>query len=544
MSLPDLTTLPIEDVKAARTEIQTRLGERYPNAEVSRGVIHDLVIDPHAALSTAYAQQLDTQIRSSSLLEIEANPDLADETQVNRVYSNLMITRKTGAVASGNVRVVLSQFLPVTIPAGLMFEADGQQFTVVDSYAVRTSTATAEAATDRLLQAVGDGTYAFTIPAEAVAAGEAGMLRRGTRLEPDTDINYYVTSYADEDFTGGLDEETNAELVARANEGIAAQGWGNRYNITALLHAQEDFQNQVGYSVIGNGQKEMKRDAHNIQGISMGGKIDIYARTLPLPQRITLTKSCSFVRSDSDGTVWAFSLDRDEAPGFYDFSEIIDPTAENPVSCPVIQDNRSLDFSDLDEYPDALDLEEGAYSRYQTGSFQFLNTQEFYDGTQTGTSKDYRIAVRYMPQIADLQDFVQDPLHGEFAGDALVRAPIPCDVALEAKLVLAKGQSTPDLAAVAQALADHVNSLNFVGVLLGSGLESIIQSYLQKPAGIQNFSMTGVIRLPNGTPKYLSSTESLVIPDDLSVATSGRTVSFYLDPANVLLSSTVGRFKS
>ncbi len=543
MTLPDLTTLDTEAVIAARAELEQRLAERYPTTELTRGTVHDLILDPQAALSTAFQQQIDEQIRSASLLEIDTDPALADPILMDRLLSNWQISRKAGAQASGNVRFIINQQIPLTIAAGLILEADGVQFTTEAAYAIRISAASAEDDTDRVMQAVGDGTYAFTVPVIAVEAGAAGQIRKNTKLVPTTNVNYFVTAYADEDFGGGRNEETNAELRARQKEGVAARGWGNVYNLSALLHSQPEFADHPGYSIIGCGYTEMKRDAHNIQGISTGGKIDIYARTESLPTRVTLTKTCTYLGSTADGALWRFSLNRDEAPGFYDFAGVVDPSAENPIAHAVVNDSRSLDFSGYDHYPDIEDLEEGAYTRYQTGVFDFLDTQIASDTLIAGDTRSYDVTVRRMGQIDDLQDFVDDQDHGEFAGDALVRAPIPCDVRVEVGLVLARGQTSPDLAVLADDLATYVNSLDFTGLLYATPLQSILQSYLEKPAGVTQLRLIGTIRLPDGTKKYISGTEKLAIPDDLSVTCSGRTTAFFLDPADVLLSVTTGKFK-
>lgn len=543
MTIPDLTTLNTEDVIASREELSSRLEERYPTSELKRGNTHDLLLDPQAALSTAFAQVQDEQIRAGSLMEIDADPALASVEITDRLLSNYLITRKSGAAAGGNVRFIIDQQIPVTIAAGLILEAEGVQFTTESAYAVRISAEAAESDTDRVMQEVGDGTYAFTIPVVAVEEGAAGQIRKGVKLVPTSNVNYFVTAYADEDFSGGRDEETNAEIRARMKEGIAARGWGNRYNLSALLHSQEEFSDHPGYSIVGFGYPEMKRDSHNIQGISTGGKVDIYARTATLPTRVTLTKSCTYLRTTSEGSIWRFSLTRDEAPGFYDFDGVVDAASENPIGYRVVADSRSLDFSGYDSYPDVEDIEEGAYSRYQTGVFDFLDTQLSVNGLTAGDVKEYQVTVRRMPQIADLQDFVDDQEHGEFAGDALVRAPIPCDVRVSAGLVLAKGQTAPDLTDLAEQIAAYVNSVGFTGLLYATPLQSILQEALEKPAGVTQLQLIGQIRLPDGSIQYISGTENLSIPEELSASTSGRTVAFLLDPDDVLLSVTTGKFK-
>ena len=246
--------------------------ERHPEVETIRGVFHDLISYFAGGVSGALNQtEIDLVQQSMSLAAIEANPLLADPALVDAVLSNYMISRKTGAAATGSVTIVVSADETVVISAGLILTSSGVQYQVDQAYTALPSSSTAAGAAERILQPLGDGTFSFTVDATALSVGEGGNLSRGTLLTPASPPDNYVTSYAATDFTGGTDTELNADLIDRLQLGIAAKVMQGRTNIEALIKEQVAFEDTLDYSTIGYGNAEMMRDQHGIFPVSSGG---------------------------------------------------------------------------------------------------------------------------------------------------------------------------------------------------------------------------------------------------------------------------------
>ena len=540
ISLPDLETLDPEKVSQAHAYITQRVTEFDPTVDTKRGVIHDILTHLEGVFAAAEEEWADRLRRSGSLLEIQADPTLADDSQVDAVLSNFRIERKPGQAATGRVVIVLSALVPSNIPAATRFSAQGRDFVTEVAFAGRTSQASVATDQDRLIRPVGDGTYAYVIDVVAAEAGSAGMLRRGTRMEPQTLIPNMLFAYSESDFTGGLNAETNAELVARLQQGLAGRDVSNRDTIAALVRNTEAFERVLALATVGYGDPEQRR-YHGLFPVATGGRVDVYARTQELPQTIRLEKTAVLVDQVAGGGVWQVPVGRDDAPGYYDFPRIVRSGAdETTAGYEVTEDARTVDltpFGTDDFLPDVVGPEEGAYSRYQAGTVRFLDP-----GTDpalaVGSTAAYVVFARAVPQIADLQDFLSGRGVRPAAGDVLVRAPVPCDVRLSVTVFKRTGQPDPDTATIATALAAEVNRGGCVGRLAVSSLASVVHRFLADGQSTGAFDLHGVVRRPDGTKRLLRSAAAITAPDEATRGVSGRTVVFYLDPEDVTIGVT------
>ena len=182
--------------------------------------------------------------------------------------------RRQGTTASGTITIIVSSLSTVTIPNGATFTANGKTFATTSAFLARTEAANVVSATDRLLSATSDGNYSFTLPVVAQEIGSASLLSKDALVIPSFTIVNFVKAFVAETFTGGIASETNTELIARLNEGIAAKAMSNRINMSALLKEQTGLENIVNSSIVGYGDKEMLRDQHSIFPISFGGRVE------------------------------------------------------------------------------------------------------------------------------------------------------------------------------------------------------------------------------------------------------------------------------
>ena len=541
LEISNLSELDPAAVTQTRETLAQQLQETNSSLDLKRGVLHDLLLNYSAILATATQENIDRLRQSNSLMAISADPTLADPDIVDGVMSNYRVTRKEGTKAVGSVTIVVSVLSTVTISSGTVFEADGKQFKSDASYVARTSESNVQSSTDRVLTPLGDGNYAFTINVVAAETGSSYLLSKNTLFVPTTAIVNFVKAYATSDFIDGTNTETNSELMARLQVGIACAAMSNRVNMASLLQEQAEFQDVVASSIIGYGDAEMQRDQHSIFQISYGGRADWYVRTQQLPRQLGLVKESTLIAKLPDGTsTWQFSVSRDEAPGFYDITGIqLTDMAEVAGGFGITSDIRANDLTPIagELLPDIVSVQEGAYSRYQTTVIQFHDTLTDVSSLAIGATKDYAVTVRYMPLIKEIQSFVGNRDHRNYAGDILIKAPVPCFVSLSFTIDGRTGDPLPDAYAIKDDLTQYINSLGFRGRLYASDLDDLIHNHLYGETSVGAIDMFGQIRYPDGTVQSLRSTESLIIPSEPDYMVTSRTTGFIVTADDIAISA-------
>ena len=532
-SLSDLDSTQVQQQDELLAEM---LQEAAPVIDVRSGAIRELLVQPAAMFAAKLQEEQARLRRSSSLVTIAADPTLADDEVVDNIASNYNVERSAGGFATGAVTVVLEAGQDVSIAAGAVFTGQGKQFAAISVFTGRVSAGNVVAETDRLMTLQQDGTYAFQITVEALEAGPASQLAKGTTLIPEIPPVNFAGAMAAEDFIGGLAPDDNAALVAKLADGAAAKALSGRSNMRALL--RENLPEVVADSIVGMGDPEMLRDRHNIFGIAYGGRVDWYVRTQLLYRTYGEVREATLVEVRADGTgVWQISLLRDDWPGLYDVA--VKPADDvNYVGYfEVIEDIRGYDVSPLsltDSFvPDVATVVEAAYSVLQTVTVRFHDTLTSTVSLALGAKKDYELIVRAMPGLLELQQAMGSRNVRNAAGDILLRAPLPCFLQLSFIIELPPGAETPDSSAIADALAAVVNNYGFTGRLPSSLLHDVIHNNLPNKSAIVATDMLGRIRRADGSIKQLRSASFLQVPTETTLLVSGRTVSFFLDAADV-----------
>ncbi len=539
LTIPPIASLDTNYVAAVQAALTQYLAEAFPDVQVRYGVVHDVILGLTGTLFAALDQQIERLQQSQSLLAITQDPAGADTTAVDAVLSNYRVVRGPGVAASGTATIVLTQRIPMIVPAGPVFSANGVTLTTDAAYAVRVDETTVLGPGDLVLRSLGQGRYAVAVPVTATTAGTAGMLKRGAALVPSFSIPYLQTAYVESDFTGGIDAESNADLLARLQEGLAPRAWSNRVSIAALIRAQPAFARVPHLSFIGAGDAELVRAAHSLLPIMLPGRCDVYARTAALPLSRTIQVEATLVAIGAGGGTWQFDLGRDDAPGFYQVDRVALPTTpQSDAGFAVVSDVRGVDLTGDDWTPDLTLPTEAAYTPFQTATIRFLDTTTPTSSLSVGSSKaTYAASLSQMPLLADLQTFLGSRAVRDPGGDVLVRAPVPCSVRLAFDVLLRPGTLFADTLrpAIASALASHVNGLGFAGRLYASSLVSVIAALLPSGTEIGPIDMLGALRRPDGAVVYLRDPRGIVleIPDDPGHMTTSRTTVFLLDPLDV-----------
>lgn len=532
--LTSLNALNAADVQQLLDRLVTQLQELNPSLDLKRGVFKDTVAYYHAVLEASIRTSLRRYQSARSLQQIQANPTIADDAVVNDVLSNWGINRKIGTKATGSITIELSQSRSIVIPLNFVFESSGRRYLAVNTFTSRPVNTQVTLATDRVLQRLSNGNYAFTIEVEAENIGSDYKLNAGNIIVPNRTIVSYVTSYVNSTFVDGIGTETNAELLQQLQLGISAKTLSNRTNMRSFLRSIPAFNSITNQSIIGYGDAEMLRDRHTVFPISYGGRVDWYIRgQIPL-QRTRLLATASCVAVAATTSTWQFAVSKEDAPGFYEVTKIRNIADDGLNSgFEPISDVRSNNLTEDGFLPDITTVAEGAYSAFQTAIIRFVDTVTSVAGLAVGQKSQYFFDVTGTPFIREVQELLSSRDVRSYAADVLVKAPVPCFVEVTLTVNKTAGDIAPPIAALQTVIADVINNTDFIGRLDGSRIIEAVHGFLQGNLSVTGLDLFGRIRNPDGTMQYLRNSDSLIIPDQPAKMVTAKTVQFFTEISKI-----------
>lgn len=533
LTVTNIDELNVEHVVALQKVFTQLIQEKHPNIDVSRGVFHDLVLYFSSVLHVSVQENISRVMRSGSLLDIVADPTLADPLLVDKVLSNYNVTRGDSAYATGSVVVIANQNLITSVSNGITLTAAGALFRPTMTFTGVPAGQPITAAGERELLAIGNDLYAFTIDVIAVELGGYSNIKQGTKLIPNAPPANVNDMYAAIDFVSGVNEPTNAEYLTKLSNGLVAKTIGGRKAFVAAIKAQPAFSATRHISVVGYGDAEQNRDQHTLFPVSGGGRVDLYVQTSPTAQVKNVIVQATYIRPADAldillGSVWQLSLSRNDMPGFYALNKITNVVDTADGGYAVLSQNRGYNFADIEYAPDIKTLDESEYTRYKTVVCQFVDTDELPTvALIPGQSKKYySVALSGMPNIGEIQDFLSSPDIRCQLADVVVKAAVPCFVAIDFKILKTANNPDPDFAAIRQAIVTAIASVGFAGQLHASTISGAVQPYLSHGQAISRIDMFGKIIRPDGETKYVRDYSVLVIPNDPARMTSPKTVVF------------------
>ena len=533
--LSNLSALDTTDVEQLIQTLVTQLQELNPSLDLKRGVFKDVVLYYHAVLEAAIRTNLERYQSARSLQKINADPTLADDSVVNEVLSNFNVTRRAGTKARGPVTIELSSLSSVTVPVNSVFEANGNQYLATDTFIARTNSSQVATANDRLISSLSNGNYAFTVDVEAAENGIDYKLDSGDLVLPNRSLANFVTAYATATFEEGVNAETNAELLATLQQGISAKTVSNRNNMKAWVKSLTGYSGVTSQAIVGYGDPEMLRDSHTIFPISYGGRVDWYVRTQPSIQVINYTVTATLMSRTSLTSTWQFSLDQDAFPGFYEVRQVrreTDSVVEPGFA--VTLDTRGTSLPSSGFYPDIANPLESQFSAFQTAVIQFEDTATDTSSLPIGSTATYVAEIAGLPLIKDLQTKVSSRDFRSYAADALIKAPLPCFLSITLTVNKNTNQADPDVNAMKAAIVSEINSIGFIGRVDGSRIIEIVHRFLTDDTSVSKLDLFGRILAPGqALPKYLRSSDSLVIPEEYDKMLSAKTVQFFAETSSI-----------
>ena len=545
LEISSLRELDAEKVSATLLTLAQLMQEKHPDVELTRGVFHDLVLYFNSVLNTAIRENIERILQSRSLWQIIQNPALAENELVDHVLSNFNVTRNPGAAASGLVTFVLLLPRRTVISDTAVYKTDDAVFRAATTFIVLPPGSKTTQENERVMTAVGDETYAVTLPFIATTIGTAGNIRRGTPLLADSIPGNVADAFAAADFVSGKNPATNEEYLQTLELGITSATIGSRKSYEKFIRAQTAFKNILHCSVLGCGDPEQQRDQHSIFPVSGGGKIDIYLQTTAYAQEIEHLLAATYVGIGEHGTIWQVAIPRDAHPGFYEISRVVKPLDKTSNGYAIVSDTRGVDLAQITYVPDIIYAVEGAYSRYQTAMIRFEDSDTLSSGLTINQSKAwYTVTTKGMPLIGDVHDTMTARDNRPRAADLLVKAAVPCftKIAFEIRTENNDVIDADTILTMKKAIVDAIADVGFGGQLHASVITTAAHQFLTGRQAIGGIDMFGRIRRPDGSTAYLRDNTLLVIPNDPTRLVTGRTTVFVTGVEDISISYTAAGF--
>jgi hypothetical protein len=470
----------IAGIKAYNRKLDTRAGT----------VLRDLLVDPSAAIDGVVAGQIEEVRKSSSLMrlkEAQEAGESVDQEDINAILTNFNIKSASGTSAKGIIKVVVSDgSIAYSIPEGSIFRTVGGLEFAVDQQTVAARFDMSDVgvvSTTRLYE--GAAGYFFLVPVTATAIGVAGNIAHGTALTPNSQISAFVMAEAYKDFDGGSDSQSLSATIDSIPSGLSIRGFVNKNAVEGMLRSEFDAGDfpMVAVSTVGYGHGAQRRDKHNIMGVGIGGRIDVYVRNFT--DAYTVTKTVRGVRT-GDGK-YTLQTSPEDFPGACWVKSVSDPfteqSDEDVLATLTFEAERTADVSrtwhDIDVSFNASE----AFNTVWQGFNIFLTDVPANENTGDSDSandawseeRNFKVTMYCLPQAQELQSYVDRDDIRNVATDVVVRCPIVCNVSVNAVIHYDPKKPVESVTARA-AIRNYINQLGFVGRLTRSDIVQILKN--------------------------------------------------------------------
>ena len=475
----------VSGIKAFNRKLDTREGT----------VLRDLLVNPEAAIEAVVSGQIDEVRKSSSLQRLKDAQDAGeeiDQDDVNAILTNFNIKPNSGTLARGTVKVVVSDgSVSYSVSEGDIFSTvDGRQFSVDHQViASRAGTNPTGVLSNAILYQGAAGWF-FLVPVTSIEVGDSGNITHGTSLEPETKVSAFVMAEAYSDFCGGSDVRPIGDMIDGIQAGMSIRGFVSKNAIEGMLRDEFDGGDHpiVAVSSVGYGNPAQIRDRHNLFGVGVGGRVDVYVRNFT--DAFVSTKTLQGERFEKEDGEYGYRIIVPESliPGACWIKSVSDPFnhllmsgEENPdeedvLSSLVFSARRTADVSGTWHDIDCASSPAEAFNTVWQG-FEIVLDEvdpDMEDGGYSET-RNFKVTAYCMPQATDIQDFMDRDDVRSISTDVVARCPIVCSVSVDA--VIKYDPKRPfDGNAAAAAIRRYINGLGFVGRITRSDIVQILKN--------------------------------------------------------------------
>lgn len=536
-------------IKAYNRKLDTRAGT----------VLRDLLVDPSAAMFGVMSRQI-SEVRKSSSLKLmqtaQEEGEEIDQSDIDAVMANFNIKPHAATYAHGIVRMVVSDgTISYVVQEGARFSTgEGLEFTA-DSQVVAVSAEVTNPGVEPTTKLYrGAAGYFFLVPVTASANGSESNISQGTSLVPTSTISSFVMAEAYKDFCGGTDVQSLDSVVKSIPSGLSIRGFVNKSAVEGMLRDEFDGGENpiVAVSAVGYGNPAQIRDKHNLFGVGVGGRVDVYVRNFSSIYTSTAVVKGTLKTVEGVRT-YVLEVPSGTFPGACWIKSVADPSdagddgEEGVLSSLAFTAERTADISgtwhDFDESTKAVE----AFNTIWQG-FRITVVDVPPDiGTDTSSSeddswsaeRDFEVTAYCIPQAEDLQGFVDRDDVRNVSTDVVVRCPIVCRVSVNAH-VKYDPKMPMDESTAKTSIRKFINGLGFVGRLTRSDIVQILKNEGAVSVEMPNKDMLyGELHDAAGARHVLSG-DALDISsiEDGAVMLSKDTVVFVADENDIQISMT------
>lgn len=545
----DDTRFTAQQILEAEAIVAEFISARNSTLDVSLDSnLHDLLVREKAILFLTARDQIAALQATQSLKGITDNPELASEKVLDAILSNYLITRKSGARARGTIRVNVSRSGTYSLSSGTQFvSSSGLVFVTEQAWRasvdpetdIPSNVSPLDAAEEALRLYPSDassGQHYFLVPVVAAEVGSKYALSGQNQFTVQPRPANFISAFSFGSFLGAVEPESNQQLIERIPSALSARNLVSRYAISSSL--VDKFQSAiVSVGVAGVGDSFLLRGSENILGLKIPGFTDIWVRTSAslIQKDVGLVASLESIESDRSAQ-YSVEVGVDAFPGHYFVTAVRPGTSSGlyPLGSYVIE----AQVKGMATSPNKIDsIAVGAYSRFQKSTVVF-SVPPNADGIDHAETLDVVVTVAGQEGIAEIQDYVSDPMIRSAAIDQLVRAVIPCFISLSPITVYCSADTKPD--EIRKDIYDYINAIPAGGDL---NLDRVVES-VRKVSGVTQIDLpllvAGRIYPPSGEPIDIVSNNRLEIPVLAERQVAPDTTSFFVDTADIHLSLIVG----
>ena len=466
----------VSGIKAFNGKLDTRDGT----------VLRDLLVNPEAAIEAVTAGQISEARKSSSLKRLKEAQDAGeaiDQDDVNAILSNFNIKPHSGTSARGLVKVVVADgTVAYSVPEGAVFSTSDKHSFLVDSQVVASVAGVSNpgvSPTTTLYK--GAAGWFFLVPVTASDVGADGNISQGTSLTPESRVPSFVMAEAYKDFCGGSDVEPLGDIIKSIPSGLSIRGFVSKTAVEGMLRGEFDEGEHpiVAVSAVGYGNAAQRRDKHNLFGVGVGGRIDVYVRNFT--DAFTKTETLAGIKIE-DGRYF-INVPEGKFPGACWIKSVSDPfsadNSEDVLSSLAFTAERTADVSgtwhDIDSSTPYNTSVEAFNTVWQGFGILLDDVPEDIDGGVWSDTRNFKVTAYCMPLAKEIQDFVDRDDVRSVSTDVVVRCPIVCGVSVNA-VVSYNPKNPVDEATAKSKIRSYINNLGFVGRLTRSEIVQILKN--------------------------------------------------------------------
>lgn len=529
------------EILASQAIIRQYLSDKYSDLDLSQlSSLNDLVIRPLSQVFLVIQKLILDFSKTNTLSDAINLPASSSEAIVDALLSNFSISRRSGSVATGKVKVMVNGS-----PSSVAF-SQSTTFTTMDGL-VFSPTASFVAAmspvsSDQLqLYPDASGTQSFAlVPVTASSAGSKYNLEQYTPFTVSPAPFQMVAATAFAKFSGGDDSETSQEVVSRLIPALSARNLASPLAIEQTLRDQFPSIQQI--AIHGIDSTLMTRNSHNVFGIKSGCMCDVYVKTSSFVEDYAFPKIATKIVAGTPSASmfpshvgkYVVKVSASDAPGNYGVTAIT-PQEDSVIGgYSILARSRSFNryaTSGIIENGIAT-VSEGTYSPYGEEYVAFDA-----NGETALSEVGVTVHVDTLPYIKEIQSFVNGDGAQTALVDTLVKAVVPCVVETsEIKVRVKIGSVTAE--ELQDAVIAYINSVDpKTNTVRIDGIISVLRANENVISVDAPILIVGNVLCvdQNYTSKKFSTESILEIPTDLELGYGPQNIGFFARSSTIPL---------